>query len=253
MRSLYPDLAVAGLLALCLATPIPGLATAGTPIPIVDDGPVVLSPGSDQAATGVCVLQPAPRASFAYVLNAQEVYRNVAWRIPFASCPVCPAPQILQINSMAFRIRWFGVCSAAAEVSIVGATGPSTCRVPDTTIVLCPPVTYTIDNPSGMPGVIYTLPLSPGCCVTGEAFALVRFSGFENCLSADGLGPGIYSTTAVCTNCDQFYTSTVVPGLTDWCSPPFPPNSLWIQLDADCCTAVGTERSSWGKVKALYR
>jgi hypothetical protein len=241
MTSRFSALPATLFLALCVVLPLPGFAAAGTHIQIVDDGPVVLSPASGQAATGVCVLEPAARGNISYILSSPDVFRKVAWRIPFASCTACPATQALQINSMAFRVRWFGACTATAEVSIVGATGPATCRVPDTTNVLCPPVTHTIVNPSGGVGVIYTLPLSPGCCVTGEAFALVRFSGFENCLSGTGAGPGLTGTTALCTNCDQFFTaSTNFTSFTDWCS--FPDNSIWIQLDADCCAATGVGR-----------
>ncbi len=255
MIARFAALAAALVLASWFVAPMPGLAAGGQPIIVVDDGARGPDDSATQSTAGVCILEPAPLDLLNYVLALPDVYTSFAWRIPFSSCTACPAPQTLQINSVTIRIRWFSVCSAQAQVSIVGATGPSTCRVPDPTNVRCGPAMYTISG-IGQIGATHTLPLPSGCCVSGEAFALVRFTGFDLC-AGPTFGPGIYRTTAACVNCDEFISSSVTyPPGTDWCAV-FPPppilNSLWMQVDADCCIPTGIGSHSWGTIKTLYR
>lgn len=249
MTTRYAALAAALLLASCLATPLPGLAAGGPPIIVVDEGVPGPADFAPEAIAGVCTLQPGPIAGFSTSFSP-NVWTSFAWRIPLSSCTACPAPQNLQINSVAIRVRWFNLCSAQAEVSIVGATGPSTCRVPDPTNVLCGPATSTISFGGGPTTVLHTLPLPSGCCVTGEAFALVRFTGFASCGTP---APGIVNSTALCASCDQYFTASHVPSQTDWCPTGATHNSLWMEIDADCCMPTGIGPHSWGTIKTLYR
>src|SRR4029453_2301984 len=104
-----------------------------------------------------CTLQPSTIASFSLFWTEPEALTHAAWKIPIASCTACPTGRLL-INSVRSRLRWFGACSAQAQVSIVGAApGPNGCLVPDTNVVVCAPTTRTIARPRTGPG-LYTLP-----------------------------------------------------------------------------------------------
>src|SRR4029078_538791 len=102
---------------------------------------------------------------------------------------------------LSFRLRWFGPCSAQAQVLVVGSRQGATCIEPDTTVVLCPPATYTIGSTVN-PVVPYPLAFTPGSCFTGTAFAVVRFTGLGAC--GTNPPPGLVASTATCRGCDQF-------------------------------------------------
>jgi len=250
MTTRFAALAPALVLASCLAAPLPGLAAEGPPIMVVDDGASGPAGTKPVGATGACVLEPNPRTTMSVFFKLPDAFTSLAWHVP--ACSACPSPLGLRINSLTMGIRWFTTCSAQVEVSIVGATGPSGCRVPDPSNVLCGPLTHTISG-TGVTA-LHTLPLPSGCCLTGELFALVRFIGFDACADANLFTPGLSLATSPCVNCDAYLTTLAsVPSLTDWCPIAGTFGSIWMQLDADCCTVTGVGPRSWGSLKMLYR
>jgi hypothetical protein len=222
-----------GLIAAC-AMPAPAGA-ASAPLEISDTA----SPPVVTRTSAACTLEPGPiETAFSYAWPTPDAFRTLAWRIPRASCTAC-APNVgLAVKTVSFRVRWFGPCAANAEVSVVGVTGPPGCRVPDPAQVLCGPASYVIVGFTSA-GAVHTLDVPVGCCVGPEAFVLVRFTGLDACYPS-GSSPGLTRTSAACVNCTEDVATTVShPALTDWCS--LTTNSIWLQVEADCCGAVGVE------------
>lgn len=251
MSARIPTLATALVFATCLLAPTV-LAEQDPRVFVVEEDATHRDDVIHSAA-GACLLAPAPRIPVSYTQFAPEHYTSFAWRIPTGSCTACSAPQDLIINSVSFRIRWFTACTAQAEVSIVGATGPPECRVPDPDNVLCGPALYPVSG-TGSESVLYTLALPPACCVTGEAFALVRYIGTGACTPGSlGQTPGIGQADAECVTCEQYYTSSPsVPSLSEWCYLTGI-RKFWMEVDADCCGVTGLEPRTWGKLKTFYR
>jgi hypothetical protein len=225
-----------GLIAAC-AMPAPAGA-ASAPLEITD----AASPPVVTRTSAACTLEPGPiETSFSYAWTTPDAFRTLAWRIPRASCTAC-APNVgLAVKTVSFRVRWFGPCAVSAEVSVVGTTGPAGCLVPDLNRVLCGPASYEIIGFTSA-GAVHTLDVPVGCCVGPDAFVLVRFTGFGACYPS-GPSPGLTRTSAACVNCTEDVATTVsYPALTDWCS--LTTNSIWLQVEADCCGAVGVEDGS---------
>ena len=245
--------AAAPVLACCLAAT--GLAATEPPLIEVVDG-TTPDDGRLQTPSGVCVLEPGPRIPLSYVRQPPGYLTSFAWRLPLSACSACPAPQTLIVNSVAFSVRWFSVCSAEAEVSIVGATGPTDCRVPEPTNMLCEPAPFPI-NGNGDESVEYTVPLPGACCVSGEAYAWVRLIGTGDCPPGPAPGgeflPGIGAAEPFCSTCRQYVSwLPESPSLTEWCSSSGH-RMLWMRVDADCCGATDAGHRSWGTLKTLYR
>jgi hypothetical protein len=222
-----------GLIAACAMATRAGAASV--PLEIFDRA---TPPAEAKTGAAACTLEPGPiETSFSYAWTTPDAFRALAWRIPRASCTAC-APNVgLAVRKVSFRVRWFGACTATAEVSVVGATGPAACRVPDPNQVLCGPSAYPISGVASS-GVIHTLDLPVACCVGPEAFVLVRFTGFDACYPAGQNSPGLTRTSAACVNCTEDAATVVsYPALTDWCS--LTTNGIWLQVEADCCGAVG--------------
>src|SRR6185295_2121271 len=118
---------------------------------------------------------------------------------------------------------------------------------------LCGALSYPLVG-TAETSVTYTLALPSGCCISEEAFVLVRFLGsFGPCFHPQsGLTPSIYGSLGQCMACDQYYTAPPsVPTLTLWC--PNAAGLMWMQVDADCCGPTEVGRQSWGTIKTLYR
>ena len=237
---------------LLLALAAPPAARAGQPL---SENAAIEPVPSPEAVAAACVLAPGPPNTFAWIWETPEELTSVAWKLPLSTCSSCAASGgVLNLTNVRIRLRWFKACSAQAQVSIVGARQGATCLEPDPTNVLCPPATYTISSTING-GVNHTLPLQPACCVTGDAFVMVRFTGLGAC-AANGFSPGMWAANAACVPCTQFVTATVIhPTSTEWCSAGTTPpaNPMWFSVDADCCAATPNLDQSWGGVKTLYR
>lgn len=228
----------------------------------LSDAPDVRVDGtaSPAAATATCNFQPGAENTFSYIWTRPEELNLVAWRLP--SCTACGGGGGLNVTAVTIRVRWPFACSAQATVSIVGATNVNGCLRPDTTQVLCPPRTSTIRSTiQNIAVVTHPLPVTAGCCVSGDAFVVIRFSGFGACPSIDGTSPGLRASTGACAPCQQYFMASnfVLPGLQEWCQPVEPEDGagpdflMWMSVDANCCSVTPTTRHSWGRVKTGYR
>ena len=240
------------LVALLAAPPALAAPTAQPAVQVVTDEGWLVSPDSP-ATPAACTIAAGSVNSFHYFWTPPEELKTFAWRVPTASCGDCPPGASLNLKSVRFRIRWPFACSAQAQVSIVGAMPGPGCLVPDTNQVICPAATYTIRSTvSGVAAVIHNLQFSSACCVTGDAFLMVRFEGLGLCPGS--VGPGLAASTAPCVSCQQFLTaSNIFETLTDQCATGAA-NLTWFSIDADCCqvTPAGPTRS-WGGLKSIYR
>lgn len=214
---------------------------------------------SPAAATATCNFQPGAENTFSYIWTKPEALDLVAWRLP--SCAAC-AGSGLNVTAVTIRMRWPFACTAQATVSIVGATNVNGCLRPDTNQVLCPPRTSTIRSTiQNIAVVTHPLPTSAGCCISGDAFVVIRFSGLGSCPSLDGTSPGLRASTGACAPCTQYFMASnfVLPGLQEWCQPVEPEDGagpeflMWMSVDANCCAITPTGRQSWGRVKSIYR
>jgi hypothetical protein len=227
----------AACIALLLASstrPSPGGADSA-PILVHDDA----SPAEARApaVTATCTLEPGPiQTSFSYAWTTPDAFTDLAWLAPRASCTACGPSFGLEIKTVSFGVRWFGACSATAQVTIVGSTGTVGCRVPNPGNVLYGPASFPIVG-TGSLGVVHTLTLPSGWCVGPDAFVMVHFVGLGACYPG-GSSPGLTRTGTTCVGCKEYISTTVTnPLLTDWCT--IATNSLWMQVEADCCGPVG--------------
>jgi hypothetical protein len=223
----------------------PGVVAGATydprvPIPMSDESTAPV-PTRLLSPTAACNLEPGLLSTTSYAFFSPDAFTSLYWRVP-APCAACGPGQPLDLKTVAIEIRWQGPCSAQAEVSLVGSTGPSGCRVPNPDQVLCGPVIHPLVG-TATGGTIHTLDAPAGCCAPQNAFVRIRLIGLDACpTSPTGATPGIYRTTAACVPCDQYVTTAVaLPSLTDWCALQPTLFSLWVQIGADCCTAVGVD------------
>jgi flagellar hook capping protein FlgD len=214
--------------------------SGGVPI-VVEDAPSL--PFSADALTPAvaCLLEPGPVTTVYYSVQAPGSFEHLAWRIPIQSCAACGPGQGLDLETVSVRIRWRGACTAQAEVSVIGVTGPPGCRRPDDANVLCGPDLHTLSGP-GAVAVTHTLPVPAGCCVNSQAFVLVRFIDLGLCHAGGFLSPGLAATTVPCVSCDQYFSDGPSIWPTDWCI--LGQNSIWIEVGADCCSQVGVAEGS---------
>lgn len=235
------------LLLLTVAVPPAALASH----PVAEDQATDPVP-APEAVAAACVLVPGPPNTFAYIWTPPEELQSVAWKLPIGACTACAASGgVLNVTNARIRMRWLRACSAQAEISIVGAAPGPNCLVPDPTQVLCGPATYTISGVTNG-SVNHTLPLPTGCCVAGDAFVLVRFTGLGACASG-GVSPGLAAANTTCASCTQFVTATVIhPTSTEWCASGVA-NPMWFSVDTECCAATPSLGHSWGGIKTLYR
>jgi len=227
-----------------------GAVFASTPGTLFEDTPGRAA--SPARASAACTLEPGPIGTFALAITG-EAYTAVASRLRPASCTACGATSAVTPTSVSFRVRWTDASSAQVQISVVGATVTGGCTVPDESTVLCGAVSYTLTS-TGPGGIVYNLAMPSGCCISGDAFVLIKFvGGLVKGSSSTASNPALSLTSVPCVNCEQYFSTSIsYPTLADWC-PATSQNSLWISVDADCCTPVPTLRHSWGGVKFLYR
>jgi len=231
-----------------------GVATAAPPVPILDRSRTGLPPPVT-APTEACQPQPGLESLFSYYFDAPQYFAALAWRIPRGSCAQCAVTSSLNIRSATIGLVWASLpCMAHLRLSVVAAGGDAACPAPDTTRVLCPAFEFTALSGAGSYEE-YTIPFPAGCCVAQGAFVLIQFQDFDVCKRANGGSSGIIASQSASVACDQYVTiGNDAPGLVDWYSIlGAVGNSLWIQLDADCCAPTPARSRSWGSIKTLYR
>src|SRR5262249_11227098 len=115
-------------------------------------------------ALSTCPLETGPVIGTANFWTAPDAFTDVYWRIPRASCTACSQPQGLVIKTISFRLHAFSACTANVRLSVVGAANVGGCETPDTTHVLCSPVTRAVAA-SGPGSTTYSVAPVAGCCV----------------------------------------------------------------------------------------
>lgn len=228
------------LLTLAALAAIATTQAAAAPPPTVIEDPAPGPAVSFDVTTGAvftCTIEPGPISSTSTAFTHPDNFTAIAMRVP--TCATCPDPQTLDLKTISIRIRWLRECAAQAEVSVVRAVSSGGCLVPDPTQVLCGPVVHAISSP-GSVGIIHTLPIPTGCCVSGNAFVLVRFIDTLNCSIVGSSWPFLTRMSDACVNCQAFFTTAVNhPTMTDWCT--IAPTGLWWRLESDCCAATGVD------------
>ena len=138
-------------------------------------------------------------------------------------------------------------CSQPVAISLVAATGGTSCRVPVPANVICPPSLHSL-APAAAGIYDFALDLPSLCPLDGDAFLCVNFvSDGAGCATLD-TRPRLM-TTAQCTNCQNY---NIYPtGNDDLCAVNFP-GALVMYVDAVTC-AVPVLARSWGTVKLRYR
>jgi hypothetical protein len=226
----------------------PARAVGSPPAPVLiqdqvrDSDPII--------ASGVCVFElPLSNTSISF---SPDVQTSAATLVRPSNCVSCPNPSILLLNSVSFRVLWPLACGATVEITVVESSGGA-CPAPLTDRVVCGPITHTISGTAGA-RVIHTLAMPPGCCISRDAFVLLKFIGFDQCINVNGLAPTLVlaNNFGSCVPCTQYASvSNIYPPMTEWCSIINTP--LWISVDANCCDPTPTLPNSWGRLKTLYR
>jgi hypothetical protein len=218
-------------------------------VPLPGDSPLPsLAPTAAQAT---CTLEPGIRQNVSFIWTPPEELTSMAWKIP--TCTACGPNAGLQPTQVTFGVRWFRPCTAQAQVRVVGAHLVNGCLAPDTTRILCAGSLQTLSAPvSGLQ--LHTLPFAAGCCISGDAFLFIRFTGFGKCTDFDAtVSPGLAAAGGPCVGCDQYVSAAnIFPDITEWCSIGAS-GPTWFSLQANCCAATGVGVKSWGALKTLYR
>ena len=168
-----------------------------------------------------------------------------------SDCAAC-GPGGLLITTAHMILYYSQACSIPVEVSIVPAIINSAgCAIPDVNNTICGPVPFqlTVSNPGGYD---FIMALAQPCCITQDAFLLIRFVDFGTCTTL----PDLVAADVPCNPCFSYNLNPSF-GFIDMCADPF-----WAQyntgnpnmyVDADCCDVTPTHPGSWGRVKQLYR
>jgi hypothetical protein len=251
MKRLFPC-----LLSLALVVAISGPASANrtqgrTPIPI--DGKTIRAvkigtPASPHVACTLGETRPPAWINPGYLVPPDDRYYT---ELKISDCPGC-GPGGLLITNAHLVLYYEATCILPVEVSIVPAIlGPSGCEVPDTQHTLCGPSPDLLPGDAGN-GYDFSLALAQPCCITQDAFLLVRFVDLGNCATP----PDLVAADPPCNPCVSYNLNPSF-GFVDMCADPF-----WTQyltgnpnmyVDADCCTITPTVPNSWGRLKLLYR
>ena len=203
------------------------------------------APGT-QSAQATCTLgvTGAPAFLFNYLLPPNDSYYT---RINSSDCTVCTGPGGIEVVSASIFLNYRSVCAFPVRVALVGATGPAGCRVPDPSTLLSAPLNYDL-LPPATGNWIFTMPLPPGTCVSGDAFIEITFLSTAAGCTSSSTWPRLV-TTASCNACQQY---NIYPGGNDeWCSVA-PPGNFVVTADVNCCSVVPTLPKSWGQLRIMY-
>lgn len=213
----------------------------------VPAAPPVEQPASPRAASGSpCTIGEAgpPVFSVNYIVPPNDAYYVL---LPGGSCGSCVPPDTSFATTAHVLLDFPAACAQQVSVSVVGTTGPPSCRVPDPAAVICPEFQFALV--AFVPGAYdFAIPIPAPCPLTGDAFLRVSFV-------ADGAGCATLetrprlSTTAQCSDCTNY---NIYPGGDDdLCALNFP-GALVMSVEVASC-AVPVLARSWGSVKTIYR
>ncbi len=204
-------------------------------------------PASTHVACQLGETRPPAWINSGYLFPPDDRYYTY---LKYSDCPAC-GPGGLLITAAHLILYYQEACSIPVEVSIVPAIQSGGCAVPDVNNTLCGPVPFqlTVSNPGGYD---FIMALAQPCCITGDAFLLIRFVDFGTCTTL----PDLVAADVPCNPCVSYNLNPSF-GFVDMCADPF-----WAQynsgnpnmfVDADCCTTTPTLHGNWGRLKQLYR
>lgn len=215
------------------------------------------APVPDGTLNGVdCAIGVVPPGVFnvQFVFPPNDEYHTLL--VPTLDCCVLPGGGMgpVALTEAHALLRWPTNCTIQVSVTILGATGPSNCLVPDPNNVICPPTTYQIDGNGADPVTFvaqHDFPLPAGCCIQGPAFLKIDFISNGTCPpNTNGLDAPRLVLDAAADPCVSYNFYPGNPSYFDL-SAFFPNPVMW--TNGHCCGATPTIPSTWGSVKSLYR
>ena len=161
-------------------------------------------------------------------------------------CAACSGG--LSLDQATWRLRYFGTaqCALTFELTIVASDGAS-CPKPDTTHVICAPMTF-VYTPTGNASPTITVPLPAGCCITVPAFIRWRVVNTGGC-GVTQLGFFAYAP-GFAVPCRSYASSPVFPFDDSTNNLGMYPT---IAVAAQCCSPTPTRTHTWGGLKLRYR
>lgn len=165
--------------------------------------------------------------------------------MPSATCPNCQAG--VDVNSISIVLQTDAAASLQMNVFLSTAVFPDspTCPVPGSTFCTGPL------NQVDIPGAgIYSITLPIDCSCLDQSGTYLLGIHFESASVTGGGVPDLVSDTypVACASWNIF-SASIFDLVTDFGFP----GQIAIYADAECCEGTGTEKSSWGKIKELYR
>lgn len=225
---------------IALAAGLAGAAPADLPIP--EEGP------GDPTTDAQCLIGELRAGNFA-TTNLLEPGTVFYQLLTPSQCPQCTDGRALE--TAVWRLRFGAGCDLTVSVRIVATMGAPGCYQPNPQVDLCMPTVHVLsETQSQTQAKSYVMPLhNGGCCIESPAFLRIEVLGMT-CAGNQIALP--YATP--CTNCTQYITSPshLPPGVHNQCASGFSRNyRMWCEVD--CCSTVGHEAHSWGRLKTLYR
>jgi hypothetical protein len=213
-----------------------------------DPGSIGPSPrlADPNVPTALCALGESGAPVFVanYIVPPGDTYYI---RLSAELCAPCMPPDSSMLSDARLALNFPVVCSIPLNVSIVAATGPSSCRRPDPATVLCAQQQILLE-PTGAGTTLFLLALPTDCLIAGDAFLRIEFPSLPDECIEIAQRPRLVTTDA-CATCEAY---NIYPaGDDDLCAIEFPGLPIMYATVETC--VVPAVQHSWGAVKVLYR
>lgn len=197
-------------------------------------------------STALCTLGESGDPVFVanYIVPPDDAYYVY---LAASHCAPCMPPDTSMLALAHVALSYPVVCSVPVKVSVVAASGPSTCRKPEPAQVLCAEQSATL-LPIAPGTTLFDLPLPAGCEIDGDAFLKIEFPLLPDECSELATRPRLV-TTSTCASCEVY---NIYPaGNDDLCALQFPGFPI-MYAGVESCLVPALLRS-WGSVKVVYR
>ncbi len=170
------------------------------------------------------------------------------------ACPTCSAQEARSLDVVHLELAFPVPCAQPALISVVGATGSSSCWAPDTNQVIAPAMAVNIAPNIG--GVFdFAFPLPAGIQIASEAFLCVKFLDFPaECSTApDRPRLRLSATCGLCRGYNDFYYASAPGGIrrVDLCGVGISGRPVFYVTSPQCVVPVLPR--TWGALKHHYR
>jgi hypothetical protein len=203
-------------------------------------------PSTTAASTAICTLGESGQPVFVanYIVPPNDAYYV---HLEAARCAPYMPPDTSVLAEAHVALNFPVACSVPVKVSVVAASGPTTCRKPEPSQVLCAEQSTTL-IPIGAGTTLFDLPLPAGCEVEGDAFLRIEFPILPDECGEVANRPRLV-TTDHCASCEVY---NIYPsGNDDLCALQFPGEPI-MYASVETCVVPALIRS-WGSVKIVYR